>query len=47
MLKQLRKLTLKSDWFRKAVADYQRRAKEQQRQEHIAYMIFRGGMMRL
>jgi len=47
MLKQLRQLLLKSALFRNAVADYQRRKREQRRAEHLVNVIFRGGRMRV
>ena len=46
MLKQLRKLLLKSQAIRRAVADYNERLKEQRRQEHLVEAIWRGGTMR-
>ena len=46
MLKQLRKLLLKSAYIRHAVADCNKRLKEQRRQEHLVEAIWRGGTMR-
>jgi len=47
MLKQLRQLLLKSDLVRRAVADYQKRMKDQRRQDHLVSVIFRSGSARL
>ena len=47
MMRLLRKLLLKSTRVRRAVADYQRRMREQDKGEHLISAIFRGGSMKL
>ena len=46
-MKLLRKLLLKSSRIRQAVADYQRRMREEARKDHLISVLFRGGKMRL
>ena len=46
MLKLIRRQMLKSDYWRKAVADYKRRQKEQTYKERWARLMRSGGMIR-
>ena len=46
-MKILRKLLLKSNRVRLAVADSLWRVKDQARKDHLVSVIFRGGSMRL
>lgn len=46
LLKWIRRQLLKYEWWRKAVADYRRRQKEQVYREHWAKLMRSGGMIR-